>query len=164
MLSWDDYNDDKAALPKFDSDKTAPEPKVAPEVVQATLAAVTAKEQEAAPRPVEKPAVAASPVKPGLNNQDAISLAKQAMRDLDPAPGLEELEMGAARVQVDDKRMINCRAGRVRARPWPGGCWADFPAGEIARRHTGCWCPAIGNVRASRPCPQKRKPEAEVHP
>ena len=80
MLSWDDYNDDKAALPKFDSDKTAPEPKVAPEVVQATLAAVTAKEQEAAPRPVEKPAVAASPVKPGLNNQHAIRLAKTAFR------------------------------------------------------------------------------------
>jgi len=29
---------------------------------------------------------------------------------LDVAPGLEELEMGAQRVQVDDKAMINCRA------------------------------------------------------
>ena len=36
--------------------------------------------------------------------------AAAALASLDVAPGLEELEMGAARVQVDDKRMINCRA------------------------------------------------------
>ena len=30
--------------------------------------------------------------------------------NLDVAPGLEELEMGAARVSVDEKAMINCRA------------------------------------------------------
>ncbi|MGB4343420.1 MAG: ribonucleotide-diphosphate reductase subunit beta [Moraxellaceae bacterium] len=36
--------------------------------------------------------------------------AAAALARLDVAPGLEELEMGAARVQVDDKRMINCRA------------------------------------------------------
>ena len=41
---------------------------------------------------------------------DAVERARQAVADLDPAPGLEELEMGAARIEVDDKRMINCRA------------------------------------------------------
>ncbi len=36
--------------------------------------------------------------------------AAAALAALDVAPGLEELEMGAGRIQVDDKRMINCRA------------------------------------------------------
>jgi Ribonucleotide reductase, beta subunit len=115
MLSWDDYYDDKPT-PVVDK-------KVAPEVIQAALAAEPAVEEirpavakpapaeSAAAEKAEKPAAAPiAAVKPGLNNQDAINLAKQAVRDLDPAPGLEELEMGAARVQVDDKRMINCRA------------------------------------------------------
>jgi ribonucleoside-diphosphate reductase beta chain len=36
--------------------------------------------------------------------------AAQNIRKMDVAPGLEELEMGAARVSVDEKAMINCRA------------------------------------------------------
>lgn len=40
----------------------------------------------------------------------AYEAAKKALEQLDVAPGLEELEMGAERVEVDDKRMINCRA------------------------------------------------------
>ncbi|MGB2473792.1 MAG: ribonucleotide-diphosphate reductase subunit beta [Litorivicinaceae bacterium] len=40
----------------------------------------------------------------------AYEAAQQALENLDVAPGLEELEMGAERVQVDQKRMINCRA------------------------------------------------------
>lgn len=41
---------------------------------------------------------------------DVVEQAKKSVENLDIAPGLEELEMGAARVQVDDKKMINCRA------------------------------------------------------
>ncbi len=41
---------------------------------------------------------------------EAVLAARQALAELDPTPGIEELEMGAARIQVDDKRMINCRA------------------------------------------------------
>lgn len=41
---------------------------------------------------------------------DLKSKAKDSIKNLDPAPGLEELEMGAARIEVDDKKMINCRA------------------------------------------------------
>src|SRR5690606_29206555 len=114
MLSWDDY-DDKSPAAKEDKPKIeqnlAPEKKVAPEVVQAALAAE--REVEATPQAATKPAAepsAATTAKPGMSNADAATMAKQAVRDLDPAPGLEELEMGAARVQVDDKRMINCRA------------------------------------------------------
>lgn len=40
----------------------------------------------------------------------AYKAAQRALESLDVAPGLEELEMGAERVQVDQKRMINCRA------------------------------------------------------
>ncbi|MDG1770563.1 MAG: ribonucleotide-diphosphate reductase subunit beta, partial [Luminiphilus sp.] len=36
--------------------------------------------------------------------------SSEALDDLDVAPGLEELEMGAARLTVDEKAMINCRA------------------------------------------------------
>jgi len=39
-----------------------------------------------------------------------VEKAQRAITELDPAPGLEELEMGATRIQVDDKKMINCRA------------------------------------------------------
>lgn len=41
---------------------------------------------------------------------DSMARASEALEHLDVAPGLEELEMGAQRVQVDDKAMINCRA------------------------------------------------------
>lgn len=41
---------------------------------------------------------------------EEIKQAMQALKELDPTPGIEELQMGAARIQVDDKRMINCRA------------------------------------------------------
>lgn len=43
-------------------------------------------------------------------NKNPLNLAEESLKNLDVAPGLEELEMGANRVQVDDKAMINCRA------------------------------------------------------
>ena len=42
--------------------------------------------------------------------ESAIEKAHAAVAELDVAPGLEDLEMGAARIEVDDKAMINCRA------------------------------------------------------
>jgi ribonucleoside-diphosphate reductase beta chain len=45
--------------------------------------------------------------------QGEVQLATRAsdtLDHIDVAPGLEELEMGAARVSVDEKAMINCRA------------------------------------------------------
>jgi ribonucleoside-diphosphate reductase beta chain len=41
---------------------------------------------------------------------DNVARAARAVEQLDVAPGLEELKMGAARVSVDEKAMINCRA------------------------------------------------------
>lgn len=86
MLNWDDY----------EAPVEAPKAKAAP----AAPAAAT----PAAPTPAPVPQ--ARPSSPS----EAVARAQQAIKDLDPAPGLEELAMGAARVLVDDKRMINCRA------------------------------------------------------
>lgn len=77
-------------------------------------------------QPASKPAPAASPAPERLDSagdaaahsarnvaaedSDAIARAKQALNALDIEEGLEELEGASARVQVDEKRMINCRA------------------------------------------------------
>jgi ribonucleoside-diphosphate reductase beta chain len=39
-----------------------------------------------------------------------VAMAKTAIANIDTAAGIEELELGAARVGVDEKAMINCRA------------------------------------------------------
>jgi ribonucleoside-diphosphate reductase beta chain len=41
---------------------------------------------------------------------DQAKAAAEAVANIDTAPGLEELEMGASRISVDEKAMINCRA------------------------------------------------------
>jgi len=100
MLSWDDFESEEtvkaAAKENARQETLKPQPPVAPKLVtpaqqpQANNAfSQTAKEQGISP---------------------ALAQAREALAHLDPAPGLEELEMGAARIQVDDKRMINCRA------------------------------------------------------
>ncbi len=45
-----------------------------------------------------------------IETNSALQQAQAALATLDISTGLAELEMGAKRVQVDDKRMINCRA------------------------------------------------------
>ena len=85
MLSWDEYSDETPVASK----PSAPEaPKAAPAAPEVPVARTTS----AAPA------------------SEQVKKAQEAVADLDPAPGLEELEMGAQRVQVNDKRMINCRA------------------------------------------------------
>ena len=44
------------------------------------------------------------------DDSDAVKRAKAALNELDIAEGLAELEGSSARVRVDEKRMINCRA------------------------------------------------------
>ncbi|WP_444896444.1 ribonucleotide-diphosphate reductase subunit beta [Microbulbifer sp. SSSA005] len=91
MLSWDDI-DTKPQQPE-----KAPEPQPAP---------------EAQAKPVqESTSYTAAPASPAAQSgSTAVEAARAAVADMDPAPGLEELEMGAARIQVDEKRIINCRA------------------------------------------------------
>ncbi|GAB3469831.1 ribonucleotide-diphosphate reductase subunit beta [Azotobacter salinestris] len=44
------------------------------------------------------------------DDSDAVARAKAALNELDIREGLEDLEGASARVRVDEKRMINCRA------------------------------------------------------
>ena len=105
MLNWDDYNVEEGA-------EKAP----APAVVEAAAEAAQAVEAPApSPEPVAAPAVAAAPEPAPVERVEAgdlsnIEAAAESLREMDVAPGLEELEMGAARVSVDEKAMINCRA------------------------------------------------------
>ncbi|MEM1403708.1 MAG: ribonucleotide-diphosphate reductase subunit beta [Pseudomonadota bacterium] len=109
MLNWDDYNVDEGAEAPATSAATASAAAAGIESIAREEAA------EAAPDPA--PAQAARTVAPAeapseakSNMKSNIEAAAENLRNLDVAPGLEELEMGAGRVSVDEKAMINCRA------------------------------------------------------
>ncbi len=119
MISWDDFNADEklnapAPIPSKRTETPAANPASAP-----TEAVVSAAPPAAgpAPRGLEAPAAIVTEAITRVSNdaRDAVEgsareRAAAALAALDPAPGLEELEMGAERIRVDDKRMINCRA------------------------------------------------------
>ena len=91
MLNWDAFNEPEEQI--------APPPVQAKTEVQQQLAVESEAGVEASDTTRYEPTGSA-----------AYEAAQQALENLDVAPGLEELEMGAERVQVDQKRMINCRA------------------------------------------------------
>jgi ribonucleoside-diphosphate reductase beta chain len=64
----------------------------------------------AAISPASEPQVRPAAPANTAETADPVVRAAAAVASLDVAPGLEELEMGAARVSVDEKAMINCRA------------------------------------------------------
>ena len=94
MLDWDDYNQEE------NSTVTAPEPAVvaaaaaAQQVVDAPAAPTAAATDTATPEPATA----------------AMQAAEAAVANIDTSAGEEELEIGAARISVDEKAMINCRA------------------------------------------------------
>ena len=96
MLTWDDYNQEEGVT----SATTAPEP--------AVVAAAAAAQQvaEAPAAPAAAPAETAEPE----DATAAMQAAEAAIAGMDTSAGEEELEMGAARISVDEKAMINCRA------------------------------------------------------
>ena len=96
MLTWDDYNQEEGVT----SAATAPEPAV----VAAAAAAQQVAEAPATPtaEPTETVTTEAATA--------AMQAAEAAIAGMDTSAGEEELEMGAARVSVDEKAMINCRA------------------------------------------------------
>jgi len=89
MLNWDDYNVAEGDAPAAAPQQQAP---VQPEVINKALETLNQEE------------TASAPVK------DQVKAAAEAVANIDTAPGLEELEMGASRISVDEKAMINCRA------------------------------------------------------
>ena len=96
MLTWDDYNQEEGVT----SAATAPEP--------AVVAAAAAAQQvaEAPAAPAAAPAETTEPEGATV----AMQAAEAAIAEMDTSAGEEELEMGAARISVDEKAMINCRA------------------------------------------------------
>ena len=92
MLTWEDYNQDETAA-------SAPEPAVV--AAAAAAAAQSVIEEPAAP------AAEAAEAEPDLG---AMHAAEAAIANIDTAAAVEELEIGASRVSVDEKAMINCRA------------------------------------------------------
>jgi len=100
MLNWDDYHKQESASAAPAAAAAArnvaletPEPEPELETVAETAAVPVSAEEQVAPDAAAN-----------------IAKAAEALEQLDVASGLEELEMGAARVSVDEKAMINCRA------------------------------------------------------
>lgn len=100
MFNWDDYNKEETA----ETEKVAKKPVVAEKAPQGAIAEQTVQNTVTEPTPAVAPVTDASSI------TDPIQKAAESLRNLDVAPGLEELEMGAQRIHVDDKKMINCRA------------------------------------------------------
>jgi len=93
MLNWDEYHVEE-------NDSKMPPPAAQQVATPEVEVEVTATAQATAP------AAEASTIEAG----SAAAKAQEAIANLDVSAGLEELEMGAARLTVDDKAMINCRA------------------------------------------------------
>lgn len=100
MLSWDDYDDSQESSTL----KKAPQQ-------PATPAKSAAQPQTAnVVKPAETAPKDSADISSKASEDAALEKAQASLKQLDVAPGLEELEMGAKRVQVDEKAMINCRA------------------------------------------------------
>ena len=102
MLNWDDYHQEDTAPAAAAGAAMA----ARPEVVQEPSTPQPAVEAAV----VETPAAAEDEEAIAEINAAAAEAAAKALAAMDVAPGLEELEMGATRVSVDEKAMINCRA------------------------------------------------------
>ena len=94
MLSWDEFDTEEPVAAK---------------------PAAAASESAAAPMSLDKldsagDAAAHDARAVSADDSDAVARAKAALNELDIREGLEDLEGAAARVRVDEKRMINCRA------------------------------------------------------
>ena len=98
MLNWDEYGKEENTTPPTtaptEAVKVAPEPQ---EKQPETVVMDTAAPETTSSKAIEE----------GTRAQ----LAREAIKNLDEAAGIEELdEMMGSRVQVDDKMMINCNA------------------------------------------------------
>ncbi len=103
ILSWDDFEDDSQKPAVTESKPTPVESQKAPSTQMVSDAQQSSSSVAAPESPGTYSVRSANPA-------DSLARASESLNNLDVAPGLEELEMGAARVQVDDKAMINCRA------------------------------------------------------
>lgn len=116
MLSWDDYHKEEAAPASAATANIAnATPAMMEQTVEQKVELKAEPTSETKPAPTSKP----SPAQENTTTPDSVAAADspemfakaaEAVNNLDITAGLEELEMGAARVSVDEKAMINCRA------------------------------------------------------
>lgn len=111
MLNWDDYHKEEGAP------ASAPATVTAAIKEQALAEAQPVADQDNTPEADAPVTELGSDVVDSASTEqidplaeEAVAKAAEALEQLDIAAGLEELEMGAARVSVDEKAMINCRA------------------------------------------------------
>lgn len=102
ILDWDDFDDD--------AKKEAPSTTPASVTTQKTPTTEVVSDPKPQTQNVAYGQSNPSASYHATSADDPLARAEQALKNLDITAGLEDLEMGAARVQVDDKRMINCRA------------------------------------------------------
>ncbi|WP_372634294.1 ribonucleotide-diphosphate reductase subunit beta [Alcanivorax jadensis] len=106
MLNWDEFNAQETPVAKPQpSTATPPQPETVPD--------------QAAPQ-AKAPGAGSAPITGGADEQrqgrterattDAVARARATVAKMDASEGVAELEGTAGRVEVDDKRMINCRA------------------------------------------------------
>jgi ribonucleoside-diphosphate reductase beta chain len=124
MLNWDEYEIEEntaviaaAAQPLMEK---AQHTESASETLQISPTATTINSETTAnvapPPPVVEAAIKENKQEEKIEAADSnadnnlVATAKATIANIDVAPGLEELEMGAGRLTVDDKAMINCRA------------------------------------------------------
>ncbi|QTP60499.1 ribonucleotide-diphosphate reductase subunit beta [Billgrantia antri] len=93
MLNWDEFHEDEATVAEQPA-KATPAPAAKPQPAAAATGGVV-KESSGSYKVAES---------------DRLERARKSLEELDVAAGLEELEMGAARIEVSDKQMINARA------------------------------------------------------
>ena len=124
MLSWDEFNKEESPISARPSaPRTVPQPvpvKAQPKV-------------EVAPK-----------TEAGINTSSALEKAINELAELDVSVGIEELEGTAARVTVDEKQMINCRADLNQLVPFKyDWAWKKYEAG--CANH---WMPQEVNMTA----------------
>ncbi|MDZ7851405.1 MAG: ribonucleotide-diphosphate reductase subunit beta [Halomonas sp.] len=98
MLNWDEFHEDETTVAEQPEPASAPQPAAQPQT--------GAVRDEA----VKDETVKESAGRYAAADEDRLARARKSLDELDVAAGLEELEMGAARIEVDDKQMINARA------------------------------------------------------
>ncbi|MFN3713989.1 MAG: ribonucleotide-diphosphate reductase subunit beta [Alcanivoracaceae bacterium] len=105
MLSWDEFHaEEKPVQPAVV--QRAAEESAATAAPQTTAAPAAPTRAEPAAQRTEAAVATGNPVAGG----DAVARAKATVAQMDASEAVAELEGTAGRVQVDEKRMINCRA------------------------------------------------------
>lgn len=113
MLNWDEFHaEEKPVVRNNAATAAAAQQTARPVEEEEPVAAAPARAEPdagaaAVGQPAEREVTAASDSAPA---NDAVARARAAVNRMDAAEGVAELEGTSGRVQVDEKRMINCRA------------------------------------------------------